>query len=153
MKNFRTLFVMLLLAVTIVLIQFFGLITGRTSADGTQGKHRALESQTTLEQPRLGNQLEFQAAKDEPKAVHENRRAEQHQPVITWRGGRRDRRWSNRRNWEGGRVPGANDIARFTAHSKSDVIVDTHLAGGLKLEPGFHGAVKLNSDLTLSGDM
>src|SRR4029077_4691088 len=77
----------------------------------------------------------------------------EHQSVITWSGGGNDQHRINPRNWKGGRVPGATDIARFTAHSKSGVIVDTHLAGGLKLESGFHGAVKLNSDLALSGDM
>lgn len=45
-------------------------------------------------------------------------------PVITWKGGR-DRLWSNPQNWDGGRVPGASDVARFAAGS--GVVLD---AGG-----------------------
>src|SRR5207245_6338820 len=102
-------------------------------------------------QQRSSDQCKTQTDKVEPGPRHEATIADRHHTVITWRGSRINHRWSNPRNWKGGRVPGANDIARFTAHSQSDVIVDTHLAGGLKLEPGFHGAVRLNSDLTLSG--
>src|SRR5713101_2442092 len=56
--------------------------------------------------------------------------------IVTWRGGQSDHRWSNPANWIGGHVPGAFDVARFPAQSKSDVDGDSiGTIAGLELEP------------------
>ena len=47
--------------------------------------------------------------------------------VVTWKGSQDDR-WSNPGNWEGDRVPGASDVARFAARSSSEVLVDAGLS-------------------------
>ena len=51
--------------------------------------------------------------------------------VIAWRGSRSDPHWSNPANWEGGLVPGESDVARFTAYSTSDALVDAGAEGAL----------------------
>src|SRR5688572_6083647 len=75
--------------------------------------------------------------------------------VVTWNGSE-DNRWSNPGNWEGGRVPGTSDTARFAASSGSEVLVDADSSGnvaGLILEPDYHGTLRLNRDLTVSNDL
>ena len=75
--------------------------------------------------------------------------------IITWLGAASDARWSNPANWQGGRVPGAFDIARFAA-SSSDARVDAEFGGaigGIILEPDFAGAVRLDRALTIRGDV
>src|SRR5947209_13825615 len=131
MKNFRTLFALLLLAAIMVLVQSFAVITGWTSTGDPQVKQKVQQNPETQKEPRLSNQFESQDADTEPKPAHEARTSEQHQAVITWRGGRRDHRWSNPRNWNGGRLPGTADITRITPQSKPDVIVDPDCASGL----------------------
>jgi len=151
MKRFHIVSLMLLLGVAFSLIDSFGLISGRTAGDA-RAKHQALQSETMQNQQRLSDQFEVQAAKAEPKLAHEARRAGQHQAVITWRGGRRDHHWNNPRNWKRGHVPGATDVARF-AHSKSDVLVNAHSVGGLRLESGYRGTLRLKANLALGGDV
>src|SRR5438552_14577133 len=74
--------------------------------------------------------------------------------VVTWRGGQSDHRWSNSANWVGGQVPGASDVARFPAHSKSDVDVDSiGMIAGLELEPGYRGTITLKHDLSVAGEV
>ena len=75
--------------------------------------------------------------------------------VVTWKGSQ-DHRWSNPGNWEGSRVPGTSDVARFAAHSSSEVLVDADSSGavaGLILEPDYRGTVTLKRDLTVSNDL
>ena len=75
--------------------------------------------------------------------------------VVTWKGGQ-DHRWSNPGNWEGGRVPGTSDAARFAAGSSSEVLVDADSPGtvaDLILEPDYHGKLSLRRDLTVSNDL
>lgn len=75
--------------------------------------------------------------------------------VVTWRGGP-DHRWSNPVNWEGSRVPGTSDVARFAASSSSEVMVDADSSGtvaGLILEPDYHGTLSLGRDLTIADDL
>src|SRR5437588_412501 len=74
--------------------------------------------------------------------------------VVTWRGGQNDHRWSNPANWVGGQVPGASDVARFAAQSKSDVDVDSiGMIAGLELEPGYRGTITLKRDLRVAGEV
>lgn len=75
--------------------------------------------------------------------------------VVTWNGNV-DQRWSTPGNWEGGRVPGASDLARFATSSGSEVLVDADSSGivaGLVLEPGYHGTLGLGRDLTVVNDL
>lgn len=75
--------------------------------------------------------------------------------IITWRGDAGDARWSNPANWEGKRVPGSFDIARFAA-SSSDARADAEFGGatgGIVLEPDFAGTVRLDRALTIRGDV
>ena len=75
--------------------------------------------------------------------------------VVTWKGGQ-DPRWSDPGNWEGGRVPGASDVVRFTGSSSSDVLVDADFSGtvsGLILEPDYQGMLSLKRDLTVTNDL
>src|SRR5258708_14141853 len=74
--------------------------------------------------------------------------------VVTWRGGQSDHQWSNPGNWVGGHVPGASDVARFPAQSKSDVDVDSiGMIAGLELEPGYRGTITLKRDLSVAGEV
>src|SRR3989442_4612774 len=74
--------------------------------------------------------------------------------IVTWRGGQSDHRWSNPANWVGGHVPGASDVARFPAQSKSDVDVDSiGTIAGVKLEPGYSGTITLKRDLSVAGEV
>src|SRR6266404_5291123 len=74
--------------------------------------------------------------------------------VVTWRGGQSDHRWSNSANWVGGQVPGASDVVRFPAQSKSDVDVDSiGMIAGLELEPGYRGTITLKRDLRVAGEV
>jgi hypothetical protein len=50
--------------------------------------------------------------------------------AVTWKGSQ-DHCWSNPSNWEGGRVPGASDVARFAARSSSEVLVDADSSGSV----------------------
>ena len=68
--------------------------------------------------------------------------------VVTWRGGQGDHRWSNAANWEGGHVPGASEVVRFTRASTSDSLVDQDTSGavaGLVLEEGYGGTLSLQA--------
>ena len=89
------------------------------------------------------------------KAVDKNETvSNKRNTVVTWRGGQSDHRWSNPANWVGGHVPGAFDVARFSAHSKSDVEVDSiGMIAGLELEPGYSGTVTLKHDLLVAGEV
>src|SRR5437588_5598204 len=62
MKNFRTLIVMLLLAVTIGLIQCFLLIRSRAASHASRGKQNTRSSQTTRERGRLSKPVALHAA-------------------------------------------------------------------------------------------
>src|SRR5437016_924424 len=74
--------------------------------------------------------------------------------IVTWRGGQSDHRWSNSANWVGGHVPGASDVARFPAQSKSDVDMDSiRTIAGLELEPGYRGTITLKRDLRVAGEV
>jgi hypothetical protein len=76
--------------------------------------------------------------------------------VINWRGGQRDQRWSNAANWEGGRVPGASDVARFTGESSGDALVDRESLGavaGIEMARGYDGTLRLERDLEVSGNV
>jgi len=74
--------------------------------------------------------------------------------IVTWRGGQSDHRWSNSANWVGGHVPGASDVARFPAQSKSDVDVDSiGMIAGLELESGYRGTMTLKRDLRVAGEV
>src|SRR5437870_3157359 len=74
--------------------------------------------------------------------------------IVTWRGGQSDHRWSNSANWVGGHVPGASDVARLPAQSKSDVDVDSiGMIAGLELEPGYRGTITLKHDLSVAGEV
>lgn len=78
-----------------------------------------------------------------------------HSATITWHAAAGDARWSNPANWEGGIVPGPSDIARFAAGS-ADARVDAAYAGvvgGILLEPDYAGAVHLERDLAIAGDL
>ncbi|MFL6373829.1 MAG: hypothetical protein ACJ73D_04095, partial [Pyrinomonadaceae bacterium] len=75
--------------------------------------------------------------------------------VVTWNG-IQDHRWSNASNWEGNRVPGPSDVARFAALSGSEVLVDPDSSGtvaGIILEPDYQGTLILKHDLTVSNDL
>lgn len=75
--------------------------------------------------------------------------------VVTWKGSQ-DGRWSNPGNWEGGRVPGATDVARFAVESGSEGLVDANSSGmvaGLILEPEYHGKIRLKRDLSIINDL
>jgi len=74
--------------------------------------------------------------------------------IVTWRGGQSDHRWSNSANWVGGHVPGASDVARFPAQSKSDVDLDSiGMIAGLELEAGYRGTITLKRDLRVAGEV
>ena len=74
--------------------------------------------------------------------------------VVTWLGSQ-DHRWSNPRNWEGSRVPGSSDVARFTERSNSAVFdaASPNTVAGLVLEPDYSGTVTLKRDMTVSNDL
>lgn len=71
--------------------------------------------------------------------------------VVTWKGGP-DHRWSDPDNWEGGRVPGRSDVARFAARSSSAVMdaASPGAVASLVLEPDYRGTLTLERDLTVS---
>ena len=75
--------------------------------------------------------------------------------TITWLGAAADSRWSNPANWDGGRIPGPSDVARFAASSR-DAVVDpgfAGLVGGLVLEEGYAGRLRLAGVLRINGDL
>src|SRR5206468_3767916 len=75
--------------------------------------------------------------------------------AVTWSGRRRDCRWNNPANWEGGVVPGASAVVRFTS-ATSDVLVDSGFRGqvaGLVLDAGYRGTLTLGRDVTVYGDV
>ncbi|MBI4341918.1 MAG: filamentous hemagglutinin N-terminal domain-containing protein, partial [Candidatus Omnitrophica bacterium] len=64
--------------------------------------------------------------------------------------------WSDFRNWDGGFVPGAFDLVRFTSSSSLDSLVDASFGGtiaGLTLSAGYSGTLTLGRDLTVTGDV
>ena len=87
-------------------------------------------------------------------SVHKSETLSSKRTIVTWRGGQSDHRWSNSANWVGGHVPGASDVARFPAQSKSDADVDSiGTIAGLELEPGYRGTITLKRDLRVAGDV
>ena len=76
-------------------------------------------------------------------------------PIVTWKGSH-DNHWSNPANWEGGRVPGAADVAQFSGGADSGVLVDADSPGtvaGLILKADFRGVLRLGRDLTVSDQL
>jgi hypothetical protein len=93
---------------------------------------------------------------DRPLRIGESSLTIKTAAVVTWTGDQDHHRWSNPGNWDGGRVPGPTDVARFAANSSSEVLVDADSSGtvaGLILEPDFHGTLSLKRDLTVSNDL
>src|SRR5438874_749013 len=101
-----------------------------------------------VNQSNLVNRSELINSVDKSEALNSKR------TIVTWRGGQSDHRWSNSANWVGGHVPGASDVARFPAQSKSDVDVDSiGMIAGLELEPGYRGTITLKHDLSVAGEV
>ncbi|MBI3615644.1 MAG: filamentous hemagglutinin N-terminal domain-containing protein, partial [Candidatus Omnitrophica bacterium] len=75
-----------------------------------------------------------------------------------WTGVGTSSNWSDRFNWDGGFIPGQFDIVRFNMQStitRPVSFVDAEFAGavgGLVLESGYTGTVRLGRDLTVSGN-
>src|SRR5437016_6931284 len=105
-------------------------------------------SDAMVSQSNLVNRSEVINSVDKSETLNSKR------TIVTWRGGQSDHRWSNSANWVGGHVPGASDVARFPAQSKSDVDVDSiGMIAGLELEPGYRGTITLKHDLSVAGEV
>jgi len=64
--------------------------------------------------------------------------------------------WSDSLNWDGGFVPGAFDLVRFTSASSRNSLVDPAfggMIGGLTLASGTTGTLTLGRDLAVEGDV
>jgi len=75
--------------------------------------------------------------------------------VITWTGAARDGRWSNPRNWRGGRVPNAKQVARFagdTPSAQADAAFAGELAG-LIVEADYTSKITLERAVHISGSV
>ena len=74
--------------------------------------------------------------------------------TVTWTGGGADNLVSNPANWSGGIVPQNGDEVVFDATSSKDCTWDIYVVpASLTLDSGYTGAVTLNLDLTVTGNV
>ncbi len=75
--------------------------------------------------------------------------------TVTWTGAGDGIRWSNRANWDAGRLPGPNDVVRLGPAPAGAVIDGTFVGviAGLKIDAGFQGTLRLKQPLRITGDL
>src|SRR2546430_9751738 len=117
-------------------------ISNQAFVDSSSPRHKLSHLDgARVNQSNLVNRPEVISFVDKSETVSSKR------TIVTWRGGQSDHQWSNSANWVGGHVPGASDVARFPAQSKSDVDVDSiGMIAGLELAPGYRGTITLKRD-------
>jgi len=75
--------------------------------------------------------------------------------VITWTGNGDGTRWADPANWDAGRLPRQGDIVRITSTSPNQVINAPVIGviGGLELDAGFYGTLRLQQPVRIMGDL
>lgn len=88
---------------------------------------------TILALTALTNASPSLAATTQPSNDHSSELSN-HRAELTWLGTAGDARWSNPANWDGNRIPGPSDIARFPAGSSDAVATIASDSGTLPLQ-------------------